>query len=858
MIILGAALLPDAVEYDYLRTGMRREATMSAFYATVEKLAFAAGPALALMLLSAFGYQSGTAGMQIEQPDSAITAIYFSAGLAPALLYGVSLVFLFRYDLTEEKLKATRGRQHGERITATERLWLSGSIEASCFADPLTGEEPGGRGPAARRRKRISSQMAAVTPPPPPRFVRMGAPMKSPATRLILAASILTLLPLGIAHTPALAQEAVLEEIIVTARKREENLFDIPVAITAITEEQIENFGLNDLQDVAKIVPGLTFDRSVTQNDYAPALRGLQAEQGRNSVGLLIDDIDISSQNLQVAGGGSLARLRLVDIERIEVVKGPQAALYGRSAFGGALNYITKRPSLNESDLKAGFEVHSESGQELTVSGGAPLIEDTLGVRVNAYYFDERGIYRNEVSDAYVGGGDGVGLSGAFLLQASENFSVYGRLEFSEESYAPQAAFVINGNTDVNLVDGAEIVLSRATTRIFSGPLVDGPIGFDINHRTGQDYKGMDVEYFRATVIADWDAGNIGLKSLTSWVDSNDDIFQDNDFVSGSVNGVVTGAFQETERITDTAQLSQELRIFSQTDSRFQWLLGALYWKEDVEQFGSNDTGSALGPLFDSDVAAFYDTRDGEGRHVKRYTDHQSVFAWGEYALSEKLFASAEVRYTDEEIEHILDFEPPFGFFFGVRSTGGTTPPVLIPFGAVTGYHSETIEEKYAIPRVALSYRPDDNLNLYAAIGKGIKPSGFQDGAVFSLDRPFDRESLWSYELGAKALLMGGALAFNGAVFYPGLHGPAGVVADLQRRVAAVAASNRERGVNQPIWGIELEANWRASEALTLVRRLHVHQRRIQQLPGSVHQRIADRRKRLRRVSGLCPGRPAF
>ena len=108
VIILGAALLPDAVEYDYLRTGMRREATMSAFYATVEKLAFAAGPALALMLLSAFGYQSGTAGMQIEQPDSAITAIYFSAGLAPALLYGVSLVFLFRYDLTEEKLKATR------------------------------------------------------------------------------------------------------------------------------------------------------------------------------------------------------------------------------------------------------------------------------------------------------------------------------------------------------------------------------------------------------------------------------------------------------------------------------------------------------------------------------------------------------------------------------------------------------------------------------------------------------------------------------------------------------------------------------------------------------------------------------
>ena len=110
VIILGAALLPDAVEYDYLRTGMRREATMSAFYATVEKFAFAAGPALALWLLGAFGYQSGTEGMQIEQPASAINAIYVSAGLAPALLYGLSLIFLYRYDLTEGKLEAARAR----------------------------------------------------------------------------------------------------------------------------------------------------------------------------------------------------------------------------------------------------------------------------------------------------------------------------------------------------------------------------------------------------------------------------------------------------------------------------------------------------------------------------------------------------------------------------------------------------------------------------------------------------------------------------------------------------------------------------------------------------------------------------
>ncbi len=108
VLVMGPSLLPDAVEYDYLKTGMRREATISAFYTTVEKFSFAIGPALSLYILGWFGYQAGTEGMQAEQPASAITAIYVGAGLAPAALYGLSLIFLFKYDLSEEKLKALR------------------------------------------------------------------------------------------------------------------------------------------------------------------------------------------------------------------------------------------------------------------------------------------------------------------------------------------------------------------------------------------------------------------------------------------------------------------------------------------------------------------------------------------------------------------------------------------------------------------------------------------------------------------------------------------------------------------------------------------------------------------------------
>ncbi|MEQ8507735.1 MAG: TonB-dependent receptor [Rhodospirillaceae bacterium] len=638
---------------------------------------------------------------------------------------------------------------------------------------------------------------------------------KSLKGSLLLSAAMAAAVPMTFNVAPAHAQGIALEEIIVTTRKREENLLDIPVSIVAISADQLDNYGLNDLEDIAKIVPGLTFDRSVSQNDYRPAIRGLQAEQGRTSVGLLIDDIDITSENLQVAGGGSLARLRLVDVERIEVVKGPQAALYGRSAFGGAINYITKRPSLTEADAKGTFEVHSESGFEVKASGGAPLVEDKFGVRFNAYYFDERGSYKNTVSDAYVGGGDGVGIAGAFQAQVTENLSVYGRMEYSDESYDPQAAFVLNGNTDIALDANAQTVLGRTTTRIFTGPLIDTPIGFDIDPRTGEDYRGIDVENFRATIIADWDLDSVGITSLTGWVDSNDNIFQDNDFVSGSVNGVVTGAFQETERINDTHQFSQEIRVFSQGEGALQWLAGALYWEEEVDQFGSNDTGLALGPILDSDVEFFYLSRDGEGRGVARDTYHKSAFAWAEYAFTDTLFGSAEVRYTEETIDYSLDFEPQFDFFFGVISLGGAAPPILSSFGFVSGTDFERIKETYTIPRFALSYRPSDELNIYASVGKGVKPSGFQSGAIFELDIPYDRETLWSYEVGAKTLLMDGSLAFNTAAFYQD-YSDQQVSSQILNQTSGQLQPVIENAGKSTIWGLEFDANWKATENLTL------------------------------------------
>ncbi|CAN0598047.1 unnamed protein product, partial [Laminaria digitata] len=114
--------------------------------------------------------------------------------------------------------------------------------------------------------------------------------------------------------------------IIVTARKRAESVQEVPLAIQVVTGQDIQNQGIGDLRELTKLTPSVTFDRGISPNDFRVAIRGLQAEAGRTSVGVLIDDIDLTSENVGNPGGGFLANPRLLDIERVEVVKGPQSA----------------------------------------------------------------------------------------------------------------------------------------------------------------------------------------------------------------------------------------------------------------------------------------------------------------------------------------------------------------------------------------------------------------------------------------------------------------------------------------------------------------------------------------------------
>ena len=168
--------------------------------------------------------------------------------------------------------------------------------------------------------------------------------------------------------------------IVVTARRREETLQDIPLSVNAVNAEQIEREGLRRVDDLTRISAALTYDIGGFPNDTRPALRGMQAERGRPSVAVLLDGQDLSGENLAIAGGGSALRTSLFDLERIEVVKGPSSVEYGSEALGGVINLVTAAPAtafIAEATVRTGELGRRESALEISDTYGR------VGVRLN-------------------------------------------------------------------------------------------------------------------------------------------------------------------------------------------------------------------------------------------------------------------------------------------------------------------------------------------------------------------------------------------------------------------------------------------------------------------------------------------
>ena len=448
---------------------------------------------------------------------------------------------------------------------------------------------------------------------------------------------------------PAFADnEAGLEEVVVTARKREENLQDVSMSITAIPAAEIEKLGIQDVEDVARLDASLIYDKGYSATDNRISIRGLSPTRGRVNVAILVDGIDTSSESISFGGGSLLATNRLLDLQAVEIVKGPQSALYGRSAFAGAVQYVTKDPAKeSEGSIRGSYGDYGR--YDLTGSWSGPLT-DTFGLRVNAVYWNQDGIHKNIVTGRKVGDGDGWGIAFTGKWEPTESMDAKVRIEYANDHYGqfPTAQLPINlvsarpttGSQCLTVGTGAPVaaVGGRCPTgsqRVYSGttvlppgfvlppgsgnPAYPGtffgsnhvyssvglvpeasalPVKLDPNPYTGQDYEGSNREVFRASAVLNWNAEHGTFSSLTGYTDAYFSFDEDGDFDSGVVNGVdLASRAARFDNENDTTQFSQEFRYRSDFDGALNFMMGALYWQEKAAQTTRSINTFCLSPV---------------------------------------------------------------------------------------------------------------------------------------------------------------------------------------------------------------------------------------------------------------------
>ncbi|MBL8629454.1 MAG: TonB-dependent receptor [Rhodospirillaceae bacterium] len=626
--------------------------------------------------------------------------------------------------------------------------------------------------------------------------------------RAFTAALTLTTVLGGIA-TEALAQ---IEEIVVTTRKREENLQEVPIVIQAFTSEAIERKGIADLKDIAKYTSGVMFDTGFGKQDTRVVIRGLSPTRGRQNVAILQDEVDISSLAQGTAGGSFVINPRLQDVERIEVVKGPHPALFGRSAFSGAISYISRQPG-DEFRGNAQLDLGTYQKAEGRVGVSGPVVADKLSLGFNGSLWNDGGFYDSSVTGHNTGGGDGWGVAASAKFTPNDTVKFNFRTEYSKDYFDPESRFVTTP-TEVPLPASAFTAATGLTTPVINGtiatnrtfPQVTGSLGNgdryaapapSRNPRTGEDYPGSDRKIFRNTLRGEFDFDSVLLTSISHYGDNSTFQYNDahgfGDYASPTVN-----AGQESYFETDIRLLSQELRLQSQGDGPFQWTAGGLFWNEKLNQA----TRNLICVAPSGGCAAVLASYNGPPlTTIKRDTYHYSGYALFDYDVTDKLSVDIEVRYTTEKEDTSgfatvgADITPgatatsiptTVTSFLGcpgglpsrnVSATGvftcATAGPLITGTTNVikqvpSSYTQATVGSVYWAPRFTVDYKVTDDALVYASAALGKKPGGLSPlsgvGAVAT--NIYDPESMWVYELGTKTTWADGRVQFNGAVYY--------------------------------------------------------------------------------------------
>ena len=529
-------------------------------------------------------------------------------------------------------------------------------------------------------------------------------------------------------------QAAVIEEIVVTAQKREQNPQDVGIAISALSGEQMQQLGYTNAQQVTAMAPGVQTVQPNGEANYSIAIRGVAnsdfTTNVESPVAVYVDDIYIS----QMSGTGFM----LFDMERVEILKGPQGTLYGRNATGGLAHYITNKPS-QEMDGYARITAGKESQIRLEGAVGGAL-SDTLSARLAFATNHHDGYIKNRLTGDDLNDGNEQGYRLQLLWEPSDHFELL------------LAARGMEQDIDTGLFEHVSSVNDGQLTPTLVNPVL-GYIDNDGDPYEGDwdspGFNDLETRGYSATI--NWDIGDMTFTSITDYSTVEREYIEDSDASPVRLFNFYLN--------TDAKQVSQEFRLTGQQGD-MDWVVG--YYFMDLEVDDSN------GAITEGFVDPTSDTPAESGLDNPYVTKTRSVSLFGqiEFPLSDRLTFTGGLRWIQDDKEH--DFQVIFADY-DPADTGAD--PIAV--AEIASYSGDRKDDEYAF-RLGLDLDISDSTMVYASYNRGVKGGGY-NAPVFPLSPPldyddetmsYDPEKLDAFEVGFKSRLNDGLLQLNGAVYY--------------------------------------------------------------------------------------------
>lgn len=603
------------------------------------------------------------------------------------------------------------------------------------------------------------------------------------------------------AVSPVLAQNLVLEEVVVTATKRAVGIQDISGTVNVVSGDAIDRLRTFDFKDIEQQTAGLTLSAPNARNNNI-SLRGMSTdpESGASAVvSVFWNDQPIRSDT---------AFGRIYDMERVEVLRGPQGTLQGRTSPGGSINLVTKGADLNEASGNIQASFSDNDGINGQFAYGGPLVDGVFAARVAGVYDINNS---NDVSNITTGLNDpedevsSLRLSAAWQITDNLKSSfVYQYYDRDTERPAP--------------LQGSDALGLRPTLNASDRVAL------------GQSNEGATLEYDLYNLRFDWQLGNLDLVSVTGYSDSTKDSYQENDRANYvTLDGdpfSIDAAITNQNSLTKAETLSQEIRLSSSGNDFWDWMVGVFYLDQDTETaFASNRAVAPPLNISFSSVGAIPVTRD-----------ELAFFTFNQFYLSERLTLEAGLRWTEYDSYRAADV------FYGDTNY---LPEFLIPIqdivvGGISGAFPiigisdayKNTKEDAVTGSLTLRYNWTEDTTVYAAYNRGYRPSGISINPTPAVqllpngedDVLHDEETSNSFEFGFKGRYLDGRAALNGALYYQTFDGYFGFVRGVQVLDADGLPNAISGGLiyngDAKIWGLELEGQillsdrWSAGGAL--------------------------------------------